>query len=169
MSRERSKEAMSRERSTVTRIRIVIAFCAAITVLGALATMSTAADKKLYAKMDGKQEKPPGDVNGVGTAVITVINTRKVCYDIRPKKAGRRFTFGHIHTGAKKKVGGVLITLWRSPKTVKRGKLSGCSTAKATFIAKLKKKPAGFYVNIHNSLYTTGAIRGQLTATVPKS
>jgi hypothetical protein len=151
----------------MTRIRILIAFCAAIVVLAALATVSSAADKKLYAKMDGKQEKPAGDRDGTGTAVITV-KANKVCYDIRPKKAGLTFAAGHIHAGAKGVAGGVFIPLFQSPKKVKGGKLTGCSpTVKASDLAKLKAKPSGYYVNIHNAAFGAGAIRGQLTATKP--
>ena len=39
----------------MTRIRIPIAFFAAIALVAALATVSSAADKNLYATMTGKQ------------------------------------------------------------------------------------------------------------------
>jgi hypothetical protein len=152
----------------MSRIRILIAFCAAITVLAALATVSSAADKKLYAKMDGKQEVPAGDPDGTGTAVLTV-KSNQVCYDIRPKKAGITFGAGHIHLGPKGKAGGVVIPLFTTPKKVTGGKLVGCGpkTVKAADIAKLKAKPGNYYVNIHNAKYPGGAIRGQLTSTKP--
>jgi hypothetical protein len=150
----------------MNRFRILIAFCAAICVLAALATVSSAADKKLYAKMDGKQEKPKGDANGTGTAVIT-LKAKQVCYDIRPKNSGITFGAGHIHTGAKGVAGAPLIPLWAAAKKVKGGKLTGCVTAKASDIAKIRAKPSGFYVNIHNAANPSGAIRGQLTATKP--
>jgi hypothetical protein len=151
----------------MTRIRIVIAFCAAIIVLAALATVSSAADKKLYASMSGKQESPAGDPDGTGTAVITVKSNR-VCYDIRPKKAGLTFAAGHIHVGAKGKSGGVFIALFQSPKKISGGKLLGCSqTVKAADLAKLKAKPSGYYVNLHNAAFGAGAIRGNLTAKKP--
>jgi CHRD domain len=150
----------------MTRIRIVIAVCAAISVLATLATVSSAADKKLYAKMNGSQEKPKGDADGTGTAVIT-LKAKQVCYDIRPKKSGITFSAGHIHAGARGVAGPPLIPLWGKNKSVKGGKLTGCVTAKAADIAKVRAKPAGFYVNIHNKANPDGAIRGQLTATKP--
>src|SRR4051812_39333888 len=102
----------------MSRIRVLIAFCAAIGLLAALATVSSAADKKLYAAMTGKQENPPGDPDGVGTATITV-KSNKICYDIRPKKAGLTFTNGHIHAT---KSGDVVVPLFAAPKKVKSGR-----------------------------------------------
>ena len=149
----------------MSRIRILIAFSAAIVVLAALATVSSAADKKLFATMSGKQEKPAGDPNGTGTAVITVKSNR-ICYDIRPKQAGLTFAAGHIHVGAAGKAGGVVVPLFQAPKKVSGGKLVGCSpTVASSLLAKIRAKPAGYYVNIHNAAFPAGAIRGQLRST----
>ena len=146
----------------MTRNRIAIASCAAVSVLGALATASSAADTTLRATMSGSQEKPKGDPDGSATAVLTV-KSNKVCYVITPKKAGTTFAAGHIHTGKKGVAGPVFINLFIKPKTLKGGKLSGCSaTVKASDLAKVKAKPAGYYVNIHNAKYPAGAVRGQL-------
>lgn len=149
----------------MTRIRIPIAFCTAILVLSALATVSSAADTKLYSTMTGKQEKPAGDPDGVGTAVLT-FKSNKVCYDIRPRKAGLTFAAGHIHVGAAGKTGDVIVPLFQAPKKVNGGKLVGCSgTMKSSVLTKIKAKPAGNYLNIHNAKYPPGAIRGQLSKT----
>jgi hypothetical protein len=147
----------------MTRIRVLIALCAAIGVLAALATVSSAADKKLYAAMTGKQEKPAGDPDGTATATITV-KSNKICYDIRPKKAGLTFAAGHIHAGKAGVAGGVVVPLFQSPKKVKNGRLTGCSpTVSTTLLAKIKSHPANYYVNIHNAKYPAGAVRGQLS------
>ena len=150
----------------MTRTRILIAFCAAIAVLAAMAAVSSAADKKLYSTMTGKQETPAGDRDGVGTAVLT-FKSNKVCFDIRPKKAGLTFAAGHIHAGKAGAAGDVVIPLFTTPKKVKSGKLTGCSgTVKSTVLNKVRAKPANYYVNIHNAKYPAGAIRGQLN-TIP--
>ena len=151
----------------MTRIRIVIASCAALSVLAAPAAVSSAADTKLYATMSGTQEKPKGDRDGTGAAVLTLKSTQ-ICYVIRPRKAGATFGAGHIHAGRKGKAGGIFIDLWTSPKKVGKGRIAGCSkNLGAADIAKLKARPAGYYVNIHNSAYPAGAVRGQLTAKKP--
>src|SRR3954466_8892082 len=118
----------------MTRIRVVIAGCAAICLTASLATVSSAADTKLYAKMSGSQEKPKGDPDGTGTAVLT-LKSSQVCYVITPKKAGTTFSAGHIHAGKKGVAGPVFINLFTKPKKLKGGKLSGCSpTVKAADI-----------------------------------
>jgi hypothetical protein len=147
----------------VTRIRILIALSAAIAMVAASATVSSAADKKLYATMTGKQEKPPADPDGVASAVMT-FKSDKVCYDIRPKKAGLTFTVGHIHVGGPNTAGDPVIPLFTTPKKVKGGRLAGCSGhVKASVLNKIRAKPAGYYVNIHNAKYPGGAVRGQLS------
>ena len=146
----------------MTRSRIVIASCAAISVLGAQAAVSSAADTTLKATMSGSQEKPKGDPDGTATAVVTV-KSNKVCYVITPKKAGTTFAAGHIHAGKKGVAGPIFINLFTKPKTLKGGKLSGCSpTVKASNLAKVKATPGDYYVNIHNAKYPAGAVRGQL-------
>lgn len=147
----------------MTRFRVLIAFGAAIGLLAALATVSSAADKTLYAAMTGKQEKPAGDPDGVATARITV-KSNKICYDIRPKKAGTTFAAGHIHAGKAGVAGDVVVPLFQSAKKVKDGRLTGCSpTVTAATLSKIKSKPANYYVNIHNTKYPAGAVRGQLS------
>jgi CHRD domain-containing protein len=146
----------------MTRIRIVIAWCIAISVLAVLAAVSSAADTTLKATLSGNQEKPKGDTDGSGTAMLT-LKSSQVCYVITPKKAGTTFSAGHIHAGKKGVAGPVFINLFTKPKKLKGGKLSGCSpTVKAADIAKVKAKPANYYVNIHNARYPAGAVRGQL-------
>jgi hypothetical protein len=146
----------------MTRSRIVIASCAAISVLGAQAAMSSAADTTLKATMSGSQEKPKGDPDGTATAVLRM-RSNKVCYVITPRKAGTTFAAGHIHAGRKGIAGPIFINLFTKPKSLKGGKLSGCSpTVKASDLAKVKAKPANYYVNIHNAKYPAGAVRGQL-------
>jgi hypothetical protein len=147
----------------MNRVRILIAFCVAIVVLAALATVSTAADKKLYSTMSGKQEETGGDPDGVASATLT-FKAKTVCYDIRPKKAGLTFAAGHIHTGKAGVSGDVLIPLFTTAKKVKGGRLTGCSgTIKTTVLNKVRAKPANYYVNLHNAAHQAGAIRGQLS------
>jgi hypothetical protein len=151
----------------MTRIRLAIACCAAVCVPAALAAVSSAADTKLYATMSGNQEKPKGDPDATGTTVLTLEATQ-ICWDIRPRRAGATFAAGHIHAARRGKAGGIFIDLWTSPKKVGKGRIAGCSkNLKAGDIAKLKARPAAYYVNIHNAKYPAGAVRGQLTAKKP--
>lgn len=147
----------------MTRIRILIAFSAAIALLAAMATVSTAADKKLYSTLSGKQEEADGDPDGVGSATLT-FKAKTVCYDIRPKKAGTTIAAGHIHTGKAGVSGDVLIPLFTTAKKVKSGRLTGCSgTIKSAALNKVRGKPANYYLNLHTAAHKAGAIRGQLS------
>lgn len=147
------------------RTRILIAFCGAIAMLAAMATVSSAADTKLYSTMSGKKEKPAGDPDGTGTAVITV-KSNKICYAISTKNAGSTFAAGHIHVGKAGVAGDVVVALFAKPKTATAGRISGCSgTVKSPLLAKIKAKPGGYYLNLHNAKYPAGAVRGQLSKT----
>ncbi len=153
----------------MNRTRIVIALGAAISVLGGLATVSSATDHtKFYSTMSGTQERPAGDPDGTGTAVLTFTSTR-VCYVIRPRRAGQTFAAGHIHVGARRQNGDVLIPLFSAPKRVTRGRLTGCSPrVAAADVSRVRSRPAKHYVNLHNATYPAGAIRGQLSARRPR-
>jgi hypothetical protein len=151
------------------RTRIVIALGAATTVLGGLATVSSATDHtRFYSTMSGSQERPAGDPDGTGTAVLT-FTSRRVCYDIRPRRAGLTFAAGHIHVGARGQNGDVLIPLFGAPKRVTRGRLAGCSPrVAASDLGRVRSRPARYYVNLHTATYPAGAIRGQLSARRPR-
>lgn len=152
----------------MTRFRTLIAFGAAIAALAAMATVSTAADRKLYSTLTGAQEVSAGDPDGVASAVLT-FKAKTVCYDIRPKKAGLTFSGGHIHAGKPGVAGAIVIALFTEAKKTKSDKLTGCSrTIKAATLSKVRAKPANYYVNLHNTKYPDGAIRGQLN-TIPTS
>ena len=154
----------------MSRTRILIALYAAITPMAVLTTMSsgsTTSANKLYADMDGEQERPTaGDPDGTGVATITR-KSKRLCYSITVKDAGLTFAAGHIHKGVRGKAGDVFVALFESPKTVSGGKLTGCHAATARQIAAVRSKPTNYYVNLHNSTYPAGAIRGQLTKKKP--
>jgi len=42
------------------------------------------------------------------------------------------------------------------------GTSSGCVSADSELIKEIRQSPAEFYVNVHNSEFTGGAVRGQL-------
>jgi hypothetical protein len=44
----------------------------------------------------------------------------------------------------------------------KAGSLKGCTEADAPVIIAIMKKPAGYYVNVHNAAFPKGAVRPTL-------
>lgn len=131
----------------------------AVLALVALALMTPAANagtSTFTVAMSGFEDVPPGDPDGSGIARITInTDTNVVCYflfvqGIAPANAA------HIHIAPFGVAGPVVIPL-SAPTT---GRSSGCVTsAHADAIA---ANPANFYVNVHNTAYPAGAVRGQL-------
>jgi hypothetical protein len=100
-----------------------------------------------------------GQGNGNGTASVVVNpGAMTVCYEITvtldpPPSAA------HIHRGEAGANGPVVVP-FETPAT---GSASGCAQGvDGALITDLVGNPAGFYVNVHNSAFPGGAIRGQL-------
>jgi hypothetical protein len=110
----------------------------------------------LTAVLTGEAEVPPADLDGIGAAGIVVFPRRNlICYTLAVHKI-EPATAAHIHAGAAGVNGPVVVPL--SPPT--RGFSAACVTsARAGDIA---NNPADFYVNVHNTPFGGGAIRGQL-------
>jgi hypothetical protein len=49
---------------------------------------------------------------------------------------------------------------------LERGKAVGCVTVDPMLLQAIKTDPSAYYVNLHNTRYPMGAIRGQLRASL---
>jgi len=130
-----------------------------LTFLAALAVAAgaTAAGQKsnsLHATLLGKAETPKGDPDGRGTAEVKITG-RKVCWEIKVSRV-QTIVAAHIHKGGPGVAGPVVVPFGK----VYRSK--GCTTTTAAIAAAIEKKPAAYYVNVHNAKYAGGALRGQL-------
>src|SRR3954453_11041859 len=122
-----------------------------------LAVSAFAANKTLTVSMNGKQETPKGDPNGKGTAKITLEpSAGKVCFRLTWSGIGTP-TASHIHKGKKGVSGPVVIPFFGGA-----AKHSGCVKADKKLIGQIQKSPGSYYVNLHNTKYPGGALRGQL-------
>lgn len=119
-------------------------------------------EHELEAKLSGKTEVPgPGDPDGKGKAEITLkMEGHQVCWEIKVKKITLPAAAAHIHFGAKGVAGPVVVTL--SPPNAK-GVSSGCTTVAHDLHMNLHMHPEQYYVNVHNSNFPGGAVRGQLS------
>ena len=114
---------------------------------------------KFKTVLTGATEIPgPGDPDGRGEAEI-IINPGKaqICWvinvrDIEPATAA------HIHIGLAGIAGDVVLGL-SAPTD---GDSKGCETVSRALADAIRKSPASYYVNVHNSAYPAGAVRGQL-------
>ncbi len=120
----------------------------------AIALASAERSTTLKAALNGKVEVPKGDLDGTGSASITV-DGRKVCWTIATAKVAKP-NAAHIHKGRPGKAGPVAVPLGATYKT------KGCTTAAMATAMALTARPGDFYVNVHNAKYAAGAVRGQL-------
>jgi hypothetical protein len=140
------------------RIRLiapVLALMLAVTIAGPVA----AAGRTLTTTLLGAEEVPgPGDPDGSGVAVITLNSGQgEVCWDLTVSNISPA-TAAHIHSGPAGVAGPVVVPL--SPPT--DGSSDGCIAADPALIKDIRKNPTNYYVNVHNSEYPAGALRGQL-------
>jgi hypothetical protein len=112
-------------------------------------------------KMSGKQETPnEGDDDGTGSAEFTLKPQKgKVCFVIEFQDIDDP-TAGHIHKGLKGDDGPIKVTLFDGE--AQSSPIDDCVKAEEKQINKIGKNPERYYVNLHNSAFPDGAIRGQL-------
>jgi len=130
-----------------------LTFLAAL-VVAAGATAGGLKSNSLHATLLGKSETPKGDPDGRGTAEVKITG-RKVCWEIKVSRV-QTIVAAHIHKGAPGVAGPVVVPFG------KIFKAKGCTTTTAAIAAAIEKKPAAYYLNVHNAKYPGGALRGQL-------
>lgn len=115
----------------------------------------------LDATLTGAAEVPgPGDTDGSGTAEITLDDDdNEVCWDLTVANITLPATAAHIHVGAAGVSGSPVVTL-TAPGA--GGTSSGCVAAGDALVDQIIANPSGYYVNVHTSDFTDGAVRGQL-------
>jgi len=109
-------------------------------------------------QLTGGQEAPgPGDPDGTGVARVTVdTSTGRICYVIRVSNIAPA-TAAHIHEAPPGEPGPVVQGLIAPT----RGRSAGCLTNYA-LAADIAADPGDYYVNVHNTPFPGGAVRGQL-------
>jgi hypothetical protein len=114
----------------------------------------------IYTHMSGNQEVPgPGDHDGYGVSKITIHPDKNhLCASIRVFKIAPA-TAAHIHKAPKGVAGPVVVHL---PTPNHDGYAEGCVSADSKLLKDIANNPTVYYVNVHNSPYPDGAIRGQL-------
>lgn len=145
------------KRITVLHIMMVV-----LTVL-ALTSIAANGGRKFTTTMTGAAEIPgPGDPDGSGTARITLNHGQsQVCWEITVEDILLPAIGAHIHlinpaTG----FGGVVVPL--TPPDAS-GFSSGCTSADRELIKDIIQNPEKYYVNVHTTDFTAGAIRGDLS------
>lgn len=137
-----------------------------------IASATLAGDKEV--RKNGKLGG--GDRDGRGTVSVFGVDKspNTLCYVLRVSKIGLEGLAGHIHKGGKRVNGPVVVSLAApgdgdASDCFKRGDTRGPMNAQVFLVKgvgaqQILKRPGDFYVNVHNSEFPDGAIRGQLRA-----
>lgn len=122
------------------------------------AVPAQAALNSFVAFLYGSNEVPgPGDPDGFGIATLIIdTSNNSATWSILANNIVTPLTGAHIHAGAAGTSGPVIVDFG--------GQLTG--TVTDTDLASITPANAAlFYVNLHNAIYPSGAIRGQLSFT----
>lgn len=147
----------------------LIATTAGFALLLPIAPASAAVTTLEAALSGGDNEVPdPGDPNGSGAAQIKVdVRKEKVCFTLVVLDIALPTAAAHIHEGAAGVAGDIVVTL-KPPVEVATtgiGLATGCARNQARpLLRDIKRNPDQYYVNVHNSDFPGGAVRGQLEA-----
>lgn len=137
---------------------------ALLAIVAALAfgTQVSAKDggRPLSANLTGAAEVPnPGDPDGSGSATLRVNPGQgKVCYQLQVADI-MSATAAHIHEAPAGTAGPVVVALM-APSD---GSSSACADVGRELAKEILKDPADYYVNVHNTMFPGGALRGQLS------
>lgn len=136
-----------------------LAASAALVATAAIAGPATGG-AKLTTVLNGATEVPgPGDPDGGGEAKITINPGKsKICWEINVRDIDTA-SAAHIHSAPVGIAGPVVVTL-SAPIT--NNNSTGCATVARSLADAIRKSPQGYYVNVHNATYPSGALRGQL-------
>jgi len=145
-------------------IASMVAVAALVVMSGAAVAKTVVAGTEggrlLTASLTGANEVPgPGDPDGTGTAVVSVKpSSQRLCFELSVDNIAPA-TAAHVHDGPAGVAGPVVVTL--TPPS--DGSSEGCVTADKTLLKDIKKNPTEYYVNVHNTEFPAGAVRGQLS------
>ncbi len=141
------------------RYGIVILFLFSA-VTWAIAQQTKHGGRPLTATLTGAAEVPgPGDSDGTGTAKITLNHGQgQICYELTVSNIATA-TAAHIHLGGPTVAGGVVVGL--APPA--DGSSDGCVDLDKAKVKAIMDNPGNYYINVHNSQFPDGAVRGQLS------
>ena len=140
--------------------QIALLFIFSLAIFAGTVSAQEDTGRPLSATLTGAAEVPgPGDADGTGSASIRLNQGKKqVCFDLTVANIVTA-TAAHIHRGSATAAGPVVVTL-TAPAT---GTSSGCvDNVSVALIKEIRQNPENFYVNVHNTAFPNGAVRGQL-------
>jgi hypothetical protein len=140
--------------------RKFLVLIAAIALLS-LTLVAAQGGRSFTTSLSGAAEAPgPGDPDGSGTATITLNpGLKTICWDIHVEDITLPASAAHIHEAGVGVPGPVVVPLSAPDAS---GHSSGCTSVDRSEILEIMHEIDEYYVNVHNSDFPAGALRGQL-------
>jgi hypothetical protein len=115
-----------------------------------------------FAVLDAGNELDGGHAGATGSAMVMLAPTAgQICFAILVRDLDKP-TAAHIHSAGAGVNGGIVVTL-AAPAAGSPGTSAGCvSVVPAATINAIKANPTKYYINVHSTSKTGGALRGQL-------
>jgi CHRD domain len=122
-------------------------------------------------EIDDEGENDNGDPDAKGSANLLQVDERTVCYGFMVKGTDTP-TDVHVHRAKAGENGDIVLEFANIPQDANGapsgdpGASSGCKVVETPeemdTLRRIRKNPAGYYVNIHTETFPDGAVRGQL-------
>src|SRR6266568_2698893 len=142
---------------------LVLALGGILALVGFGSSAAANGGRPFMTVMLGANEVPgPGDPDGEGIAQLTLNPGQgEVCFDLSVTGIVLPATGAHIHEAPVGVAGPIRVPLTPPDAT---GHSSGCvENVSRERIQNIIQNPENYYVNVHNSVYPAGALRGQLS------
>ena len=140
---------------------LTLAAAAALSATAAFSQTVADGGRPFTTTLTGAAEVPgPGDSNATGTVKITLNHGQeRVCFEFsNVTNVDGTIVAAHIHRAPVGVAGPVVVPLFAGALDEE-----GCvNNVNPDLIKDIIQHPAGYYVNIHSTVFPAGAIRGQL-------
>lgn len=141
---------------------LVVALLSGVGVAVALGAQSETSQQGFragFGVLKGANEVGGGDRNGRGS-FTGILDGNRLCYGLTVTNIADPIA-AHIHRGSRNENGDVVVPL-KHPRNGDPGARSGCRNISSSLADELRSNPNRFYVNVHNTPFPGGAVRGQL-------
>lgn len=146
-------------------ISLVLVCLVAVVAAGSAAAKHGGVMCVLNTQLSAKNETSGSTSTATGHAQVKVWNDGTISYKAQIFNPNHETFFaGHVHQAAVGVAGPIVVPLFGGPATTNSHiKLGGLATPlTGTTGADLCQNPSAYYVNFHTTVFTAGAIRGQL-------